>query len=90
MRQEGSSSTLHEGRVVDEDGQPVAGALVAVEWGTAPTPEIGVVTSSDGSFGLALPAGRYRVGATDRAGRTGVVELEVTDAADAPFIVRVG
>lgn len=64
-----------KGRVVDADGRPVAGALVAVVWGTAPTPDIGRRTDDAGAFQVGLGPGRYRIRATAR-GASGEVEVE--------------
>jgi hypothetical protein len=64
------------GIVIGPDGAGVAGALVAVEWGTAPTPEIGIRTDTQGRFAVSLPVGRFRVGA-NTAGLYGSVEVEV-------------
>ena len=58
------------------DGKPVAGAIVAVAWGTAPTPEIGIVTGDDGGFMVALPPGRFRLQA-NAEGKSGQAEVEV-------------
>lgn len=58
------------------DGQPAAGALVAVAWGTAPTPEIAIRTGSDGGFAVALPPGRFRIEANSPDGK-GEAEIEV-------------
>jgi len=65
------------GTVLDAERSPVQGALVAVEWGTAPTPEIAIETEGDGRFSIALPAeGRYRLRATALDGTTGLREIE--------------
>lgn len=55
---------------------PVAGALVTVEHGTAPTPEIALKTNADGMCRLALPPGRFTVAAffDGRAGRIDVAD----------------
>lgn len=73
----GSVGTVgrYEGRVVNEGGRPVPGAAVAVEWGTAATPEIGIVADAEGRFQVVLPDGRFRLGAHDQAGRSGVAEV---------------
>jgi hypothetical protein len=50
---------------------------VAVEWGTAPTPEIAVETEEEGRFTIALPVeGQYRLRATAPDGETGSREIE--------------
>lgn len=64
------------GRVVDEAGRPVGSAVVAVVWGTAPTPEIGRRTTEEGVFQVALPRGRFRVQAVAPSGAKGAVEVE--------------
>ena len=61
--------------MVDATGKPVAGALVAVVWGTRPTPDIGRRTNQEGVFQVALPPGRYRIRAFTE-GATGEVEVE--------------
>jgi protocatechuate 3,4-dioxygenase beta subunit len=67
---------LRLGRVVDADGRPVAGALVSVVWGTAPTPEIGRRTRDDGRFQVGLPPGQFRIQAVTVSGSAGEVEVE--------------
>lgn len=67
-------ATLRFGVVLDGDQQPVAGALVAVEWGTGPTPEVALKTTANGRFQLALPQGRYRIRAHAPDGETGSLE----------------
>ena len=65
------------GTVVDAERTPVSGALVAVEWGTAPTPEIAIETEQGGRFAIALPVeGRFRLRATAPDGETGSQEIE--------------
>jgi hypothetical protein len=59
----------------------VAGALVAVEWGTAPTPEVAIRADKDGIFRLALPSGRFRVEAKASDGATGSIELMIENEA---------
>lgn len=66
---------LHRGRVVTREGRGVAGALVAVARGTAPTPEIGIVCDAEGYFGIALPPGRYTIEARAPDGRVGSTSL---------------
>lgn len=67
--------TPRDGIVVDSDENPVEGAYVTVEWGTAPTPEITRVTGETGRFRLLLPRGRFRVAAKTPDGRGGVCEI---------------
>lgn len=76
------------GRVIDADGRAVAGALVAIVWGTAPTPETGRRTDAEGCFLVGLTTGeRFRVRATTADGRAG--EVDVDGSAAAEIIVRV-
>ena len=67
---------LRHGRVVDSNGQPVAGALVAVAWGTGPTPEIAIRTDETGAFRIGLPPGRYRLQAVTESSGSGQTETE--------------
>jgi hypothetical protein len=59
----------------------VAGALAAVGWGTAPTPEIAIRANENGIFRLALPIGRFRVDARGPDGATGSIELVIENKA---------
>lgn len=65
----------HQGVVLDEAGRPVEDAMVAVVWGTAPVPEIALLTGPDGGFRLGLPSGRFRVRAQADQ-RVGEIEVE--------------
>jgi hypothetical protein len=65
--------------VVTADGRPAAGAIVSVVWGTAATPEIGIVADAAGRFRVALPPGRFRLQA-DASGARGTAEIEVADS----------
>jgi hypothetical protein len=76
-----AKTCLCTGRVVREDTTSVAGALAAVEWGTAPTPEIAIRADDNGIFRLALPSGRFRVEARGPDGATGSIELMIENAA---------
>ena len=82
-------TTTRRGRVVDAVGSPVAGALVTVEWGTAPTPEITLISDADGRFRLGLPRGRFRLRATAPDGASGVTEAQ-GGAATPAIVIRVG
>jgi hypothetical protein len=77
------------GKVVDEKGQPIEGAYVSVEWGTGPTPEITLVTGSDGGFRLGLPEGRFRIRARLPGHETGVVEVE-GGPSEVEIMIRLG
>lgn len=79
--------TLRRGRVVDADGRPVAGALVAVVWGTAPTRDIGRRTNGEGAFQVGLEPGRYRIQATAQ-GASGEVEVEGGDGGEIIIQIR--
>lgn len=46
-------------RVLDGLGNPVAGAFVTVISGTAPTPEITLLTNAEGRARLGLPPGTF-------------------------------
>ena len=78
--------TLRKGCVIDASGEPVAGALVSVVWGTAPTPDIGRRTNSEGLFQIALPPGQYRITAvtTDAEG-----EVEVEGGPGPEIVIRI-
>jgi hypothetical protein len=70
-------STPRTGVVRDRQGKPVQGALIAVEWGTAPTPEVALRTGQDGRFRLALPSGLFRIAAYAPSGASGRREIEI-------------
>lgn len=58
---------LISGKVVDEQGRPVAGARVFISRSPGPVPDTALVTGEDGSFTLSAPmAGKYEItSATD-------------------------
>lgn len=70
-----ATRVLRRGRVVDSAGQPVAGAMVSVVWGTSPTMDIGRQTNKEGAFQVGLEAGLYRLQAI-KSEVTGEVEVE--------------
>ncbi len=78
------------GRVVDEAGSPVVGAVVAIASSTAASwRDVAAVTSSDGSFRLgSLLPGTYVLGAHSGAVR-GSAECEVRSGAQASAEIRV-
>lgn len=77
------------GRVIDAEGLAVAGALVSVVWGTAPTPEIARRTNAEGCFLVGLtPGERFRVRATTADGRAGEVDVDGSVAAEIIVCVR--
>jgi hypothetical protein len=72
---------LCTGHAVREDATSVAGALAAVGWGTAATPEIAIRADENGIFRLALPSGRFRIEARAPDGTTGSIELLIQNEA---------
>lgn len=75
------------GRVTDENGAGVPDAIIAVERGTTPTPELAIVSGPDGTFTIALPDGSFRIGARTRDGRTGATEVSVPGTTHVTLIV---
>jgi hypothetical protein len=72
-----------EGRVVDEEGRPVAGASILFSSAPVAVADIAQLTAADGGFALAASAaGRYRVSA-HAAGHVSA-EREVDVGATAP------
>jgi hypothetical protein len=68
---------LHRGRVLRDGDRPVAGALIAVASGTAPTPEIAIRSDQHGQFRIALPRGRFIIEARAPDGAAGNVQVVV-------------
>lgn len=66
---------LVEGRVLDETGNPVAGAYVTLIAENAPVQDIASVTSSEGRFRLMLPLGNFSVYVTTKSGMHGMAQL---------------
>lgn len=67
-----------KGIVKDEQDVPVAGALVAVEEGTAPFPDMALYTDAEGHFTIDLPMGRFRLAAYSQDGGHGFVQCDST------------
>lgn len=66
-------------QVHDTSGRPVAGAVVTVEDGTAPFPELAFVSNGDGRVSLALPAGRFAIAVVDPdSGRRGSASVDTS------------
>lgn len=65
------------GRVLDQDGRPVAGVSVAVASSPGPHPDLAALTTSDGEFRLSrLPVGTV-VLAARQSGRSGSAAADV-------------
>jgi hypothetical protein len=83
-----AAGSSRDGIVRDAAGRPVAGALVEVARGTAPTPEIGYRTDANGRFRISLPPGRFTLravapdagqGETDTSGGPGgTIEIDLS------------
>jgi hypothetical protein len=57
------SASLVRGRVVDEDGAPVAGASIYIVAAPVSVPDVALLTDDDGRFEIAVPSpGQYRFG----------------------------
>ncbi len=69
-------AVLHEGWVRRHSGEQVAGAVVAVQRGTAPTPEIAIRCDTEGRFRIALPPGHYDIQACTPNGVCATVNIE--------------
>ena len=67
-------------RVLDARGHPVAGAFVTVVSGTAPTPEITLLTNAEGRVRLGLPPGTFTLQAQTPEGTKTTVEVTGEDA----------
>lgn len=61
-------------RVLDAGGSPVAGAFVTVVSGSAPTPEITLLTNAEGRARLGLPPGTFTIQAQTPEGSKGTAE----------------
>lgn len=70
---------LISGKVVDEQGKPVAWARVMVSDSPVPVPDIAMLTSDDGSFTLSVPAnGSYEILIASDEGGEAKAAVEVT------------
>lgn len=65
-----------KGTVEDGEGRLVPGALVAVEEGTLPFPDLALSTNAEGHFTIDLPVGRFRLAAHSQDGGYGTVEYD--------------
>lgn len=63
-------------RVLDASGNPIAGAFVTIVSGTAPTPEITLLTDGSGRARLGLPPGTFTIQAQTPDGTRATVEAE--------------
>ncbi|HWR97774.1 MAG TPA: carboxypeptidase regulatory-like domain-containing protein [Candidatus Methanoperedens sp.] len=67
------------GIVSDSEGLPLAEAGVAVTAGTAPVPEMLMLTAEDGSYSWPLPAGTFSLTVTLDGYRTQTLEATVPE-----------
>jgi hypothetical protein len=74
-------------RIVDEAGNRVAGATVAVVRSSVPFPEIALLADDAGVVELRLPAGTFTFRAHGPAGQSGEVTLHSPGAGEA--LVRI-
>ena len=72
------------GRVVDRDGQPIAGASVLFSASPVAVSDIAQLTGSDGGFAMAASAvGRYSVSVHATGHAAAELEVEVGEAVSA-------
>lgn len=67
---------LVKGIVENGEGGLVHGALVAVEEGTSPFPDLALSTNAEGQFTIDLPVGRFRLTAHSQDGGYGTVDYD--------------
>lgn len=79
---------LVKGTVEDKQGLPVPRALVAVESGTAPYPDMAIYSDEGGNFSIYLPTGHFRLGARSPEGGYGTVECD--SDANKHLLIRLG
>lgn len=75
--------------VVDVKGAPVNGAIVVVESGTAPYPEIARKTGPTGTLKFSLPDGQFELSARAADGRSAHGSITVKDGASPRLVLRV-
>lgn len=63
------------GRVLDTTGAPVMGALIVIDSGTVPMPEIALLSDENGEFSLRLPPGKFTLRAQGSGGKVGAAEV---------------
>ncbi len=70
--------SLVQGRVIDAQGQPAAGARVSWAAGPVDLPDMALMTDAQGHFSLAAPVpGRYTLRADTDAQGSASVQLDV-------------
>lgn len=75
-----------DGKVSDEQGKPVTGALVtptSLDTPSRAIPEVAVFTNEEGRYSWVLPAGRYRITVTADGYQEASAETEVPGAGTA-------
>lgn len=76
-----------KGTVQDEKGGIVSGALIAVEKGTSPSPDMALYTDADGHFTIELPVELFLLAAYSQDGKHGTAEYDSNT--DQPLIIRI-
>lgn len=66
---------LIEGRVIDELGNPVAGAYVSLTSEEESVRDIASITGREGKFRLTLPGGDFCVTVTTKSGLHGILKI---------------
>jgi len=85
-----STTSSIVGRVIDAQGNPVAGANVAITGGSQPHKDIGAMTNSDGVFRLGgMRPGSYDVMAR-KSTATGYAQVEVSAASPTDVEITLG
>ncbi len=67
---------LVKGTVQDRQGLPVPEALIAVEYGTVPYPDMAIFSDEEGNFSINLPVGHFRLAGHSQDGDYGTVECD--------------
>lgn len=81
---------LVSGKVVDDEGRPVAGARVFFSSSPGATPDVALVTGDDGTFVMAAPTnGRYEITTFADEHGSATAPVDVQDDAAQPVELRV-